>query len=80
MDFTTILNRKNSAAAAAAAEELREQILGVHAAATTAVLQAFLTELIIQLTLLGVGKSLVGVGQFLELLCGIGVVGVLVCM
>lgn len=67
-------------AAAAAAEELREQILSVHAAATTAVLQAFLTELIIQLTLLGVGKSLVGVGQFLELLCGIGVVGVLVCM
>lgn len=34
-------------AAAAAAEELREQILGVHAAATTAVLQAFFTELII---------------------------------
>lgn len=67
-------------AAAAAAEELREQILGVHAAATTAVLQAFLAELIIQLTLLGVGKSLVSVGQFLELLCGIGVVGVLVCM
>lgn len=65
-------------AAAAAAEELREQILGVHAAATTAVFQAFLTELIIELTLLGVGKSLVCVGQFLELLCGIGVVGVLV--
>jgi hypothetical protein len=67
-------------AAAAAAEELREQILGVHAAATAAMLQAFLTELIVQLTLLGVGKGLVGVRQFLELLCGIGVVGVLVFM
>lgn len=67
-------------AAAAAAEELREQILGVHATATASVLQAFLAELIIDLTLLRVAKSLVGVRQFLELLCGIGIVGVLVFM
>jgi hypothetical protein len=66
--------------AAAAAEELREQVLSVHAAATAAMLQAFLTELVIQLTLLRIGENLVGVRQFLELLCGIGVVGVLVFM
>lgn len=65
---------------AAAAKELGEQILGVHAATTTAMLEALLTELIIQLTLLGVGKTFVGVRQFLELLCGIWVVGVLVFM
>jgi hypothetical protein len=41
-------------AAAAAAEELREQIFRIHATAAAAVLQAFLAELIIQLTLLGV--------------------------
>jgi hypothetical protein len=36
--------------------------------------------LVIDLTLLGVGKNLVGVRQLLELLRGIGVVLVLVCM
>lgn len=64
--------------AAAAAEELREQILGVHATAATAVLQALLTELVIQLALLGVRKTFVSVRKFLELLCGLWVVGVLV--
>ena len=67
-------------AAAAAAEELREQIFGVHATTAAAMLQAFLTKLVIQLTLLGVGQTLVGVRQFLELLRGLWVVGVLVFM
>lgn len=59
---------EGTAAAAAAAEELREQVLGVHATTAAAMLQALLTELVIQLTLLGVGKALVGVRKFLELL------------
>lgn len=66
-------------AAAAAAEELREQIFRVHATATAAMLQTFLTELVIQLALLGVGQTLVCVRQFLELLSGVRVVGVLIC-
>jgi hypothetical protein len=66
--------------AAAAAEELREQILGVHTTATTTMLQTFLTKLIIELTLLGVGETLVSVRQLLELLSSLGVVGVLVYM
>lgn len=62
----------------AAAEELREQILSVHATGATAVLQTLRTILVIDLTLLGIGENLVSVRQFLELLCGLGVVGILV--
>lgn len=64
----------------ATAEELGEQILGVHTTAGTAAFQTLLTILVVDLTLLGVGKNLVGVRQLLELLRGIGVVRVLVCM
>lgn len=63
---------------AAAAEELREQILGVHATAATAILQTLRTKLVVELALLGIGQNLVSVRQLLELLCGLGVVGVLV--
>lgn len=62
---------------AAAAEELSKQVLGSHTA-TGASFKTSLAILVVDLSLLGVGKDLVGVGNFLELLLGSGVVGVLV--
>ena len=75
---TTTTEHSTEGTAAAAAEELREQVLGVHATAGTTVLQTLLTKLVVQLTLLGVGETLVSGRQFLELLCSLGVVGILV--
>lgn len=63
----------------AATEELREEVLGVHTTAATTTLETFFTELVIDATLLGVGQNFVGVRQFLELLSGLGVVGILIC-
>lgn len=71
---------EHSAKSTTAAEELREQVLGVHTTTGTAAFQTLLTILVVDLTLLGVGKNLVGVRQLLELLRGIGVVLVLVYM
>jgi hypothetical protein len=65
-------------AAAASSEELSEQILGGHATAAGTALETSLTILVVESALLGVGKNLVGVRNLLELLLGIGVVGVLV--
>lgn len=71
---------EHPAECATAAEELREQVLGVHTTGATAVLQALRTILIVHLTLLGIGQNLISVRQLLELLCGLGVVRVLVCL
>jgi hypothetical protein len=66
-------------AAAAAAEELREEVLGVHATSTAgAALQTLLAILVVDATLLVIGQDFVGVRQLLELLGSLGVVGVLV--
>lgn len=68
-------------ATTAAAEELREQVLGVHATSTTgATLQALFTILVVDATLLIIRQDLVSVRQLLKLLSGIRVVGVLVYM
>jgi len=67
---------------AAAAEELREQILGCHAATSShaALLKAFLAILVVYLALLRVRENFVCVGEVLELVRGLWVVGVLVGM
>lgn len=67
-------------ATTAAAEELREDILGVHSGTTSTAFQTLLTILVVDLTLLGIGKSLVGMRELLKLLRGLGVVSVLICM
>ena len=63
----------------AAAEELREEVLGVHATTGTTTLETLLTELIVDPTLLGVGQDFVSVRQLLKLLGCLRVVGILVC-
>lgn len=66
-------------AKATTAKELSKQVFSSHAAsATRTTLETGFTILIVDLTLLGVGKDLVGAGDLLELLFGSGVVGVLV--
>lgn len=66
-------------AKATTAEELGKQIFSSHAAsATGTTLETGFTILIVDLTLLGVGKDLVSTGDLLEFLFGSGVVGVLV--
>jgi len=67
-------------ATAAAAEELREEVLGVHATSAAAALQALLTILVVDATLLLIGQDLVGVRQLLELFGGLRVVGILICI
>lgn len=65
---------------AATAKELSKEIFSSHAAtAAGTTLETGFTILVVDLTLLGVGKDLVGAGDFLEFLFGSGVVGVLVC-
>ena len=76
--FTHATAEHTTETAAAAAEELREQVLGVHATTTATILKTLFAELVVNLALLGIGKGLVGVGQLLELLSSLGVVGVLV--
>jgi hypothetical protein len=67
-------------AAAAAIEELRKQVLGSHAAASTgAALQAGLAILVVDGALLGVRENFVCGRDLLELFLGVGVVRVLVC-
>lgn len=63
---------------AAATEELREQVLSSHMATAAALLEAFLTILIVNLTFLRVLENLICVREILELVCGVGVVCVLV--
>ena len=63
----------------AAAEELREEVLGVHATTGTTTLETLLTELVVDPTLLGVGQDFVSVRQLLKLLGCLRVVGILVC-
>lgn len=64
---------------AAAAKELSKEIFGSHAAtAARTALETGFTILIVDLTLLGIGKDLVGAGDLLEFLFGSRVVGVLV--
>lgn len=63
---------------AAAAEELSKQVLGSHTTAGTATLEASLAILIVDLALIGVGKDFVGMGNFLKLVLGSGVVRILV--
>lgn len=68
-------------AEAATAEELSEQVLSSHTTTTASTtLKTGLAILVVDLTLLGIGKDLVGVGDLLELLFSLGVVGVLVCL
>ncbi len=62
----------------APAEELGEQVLGSHAGAAAA-FQASLAILIVDLTLIRIGKDLVGIGYLLELFGSRGIVRVLVC-
>lgn len=62
-----------------AAEELCKEILSAHSTSGTSALQAFFTQLVIDRTLLRIRQDFVRVGQFLELLCGLGIIGVLVC-
>lgn len=62
-----------------AAEELREEILSAHSTTGTGALEAFFTKLVIDGALLGIRQDFVSVGKFLELFCGLGVIGVLVC-
>jgi hypothetical protein len=59
-------------------EELSKQVLGSHSTTAGTSLEAGLTILIVDLSLLRVGENFVGVRDFLELLFGIGVVCVLV--
>jgi hypothetical protein len=59
-------------------EELSEQVLGGHATTSGTALEAGLTILIVDLSLLGIGENFVGMGDLLELFLGIGVVCVLV--
>lgn len=60
------------------AEELCEEILRTHSSTGTT-FEAFLTHLIVEGSLVRVRQDFVGMGQFLEFLCGLGVVCVLVC-
>lgn len=71
---------KHAAEGTAAAEELREEVLGAHAASSgTTMFQTLFTILVVNLALLRIGQDFIGVGEFLELLSCIGVVCVLVC-
>lgn len=64
---------------AAASEELGEEILSGHAAVACTAFEAGLTILVINLSLLRVGKNVVGLAKILELFLGVGVAWVLVC-
>jgi hypothetical protein len=79
---TTVLHATKHAthsAKATTAKELGKQILGSHATGTAGTtLKTSLTILVVDLTLLGIGKDLVGMRDLLEFLFGSGVVGVLV--
>jgi hypothetical protein len=68
----------HAAESTAAAEELGEEVLGGHAAATSTALESGLTILVVHCALLGIGQDFVGVGDLFELVLGRGVVGVLV--
>lgn len=71
---------KAAAEAATGTEELSKQILSSHAATTAGTaFETSLAILVVDSALLGIGKNFVGVGNLLELLLSIGVVGVLVC-
>lgn len=63
---------------AATAEELRKEILSGHTAAASTSLEAGLAILIVELSLLGVGKDFVGMGDLLELALSSRVVCVLI--
>lgn len=60
------------------AEELREEVLRAHSS-TGATFEAFLTHLIVEGSLVRVRQDFIRMGQFLEFLCGLGVVCILVC-
>lgn len=64
---------------AAASEELGEEILSGHAAVACTAFEAGLTILVINLSLLRVGKNVVGLAKILELFLGVGVAWVFVC-
>lgn len=74
----TAAEHASHASEATTAEELSEQVLSSHATTTGTTLETGFTVLIIDLSLLGVGKDFVGVGDFLELFLSGGVVCVLV--
>lgn len=74
---------KHTAAAAAedtaaAAEELGKEVLGIHTTTCATTFQTLLSVLVIDLSLLGVRKYLVGVREVLEFIGGIRVVCILI--
>jgi hypothetical protein len=90
-DFVDVVNRpgflgallthaaaKHTAERTAAAEKLGKEILSVHSGTAGTALEAFFTILIVDLTLLGVGKDFVGMGELFERLGRLRVGGVLV--
>lgn len=72
---------KHASKSATATKELGKQVLGSHTTATaSSAIKASLTHLIISSTFLGIGKDFVGVGNLFELVLGLGVARVLVCI
>lgn len=61
-------------------EELSKKVLGGHSTTASTSLEAGLTILVVDLSFLRVGENFVGMRDFLELLFGIGVVCILVCI
>lgn len=70
---------EHAAETAAAAKELGEEVLGSHATAAAAALQARLSHLVVQTSLLGIGQNFVCVRDLLELMLGLSIAWVLVC-
>jgi hypothetical protein len=59
---------------------LREEVLGIHTASCAATFESLLSVLVIDLSLLGVGKNLVSVREIFKLIGGVRVVCILICM
>lgn len=64
--------------AATSTEELCEEVLGSHTATCSTALEAGLTILVVDRSLLGIGQDFVSGGDFLEFVLGGGVVGIFV--
>lgn len=77
---TTTAEHAAHATESSTSEELSKKVLGGHSTTAGTSLEAGLTILVVDLSLLRVGKNFVGVRDFLELLFGVGVVCVLVCV
>jgi hypothetical protein len=69
---------EHTAESATTAKELGEEILCTHSTSTTTIFKTLLAELVVDGTLLRVGKDFVSTGKFLEFFGGFWVVCVLV--